>query len=202
MPQTIVATEPRPAPLLADLRTATAEAHARLDAGLPLVGPALTREAYGRTLARMAAVHLPLEAAVATVGGWAEVGFDPAAHSRAHLLRRDLQVLDLPIPPSPTLPAIRGMGEAMGVLYVLEGSALGGQVISRHVKRTLGIDPETGGAFFAGHGASTGPMWKAFCAALERFGAAHADGRADAVRAAEETFSLMERWLLPAPPAA
>ena len=36
-------------------------------------------------------------------------------------------------------------GHGFGCLYVLEGSALGGRVISKRVKLTLGLGPGTGG---------------------------------------------------------
>ena len=47
------------------------------------------------------------------------------------------------------LPDLQGVQEALGCLYVVEGSTLGGQVIARHLRQTLGVDPRCGGSFFA-----------------------------------------------------
>lgn len=87
------------------------------------------------------------------------------------------------------------MPQVLGCLYVIEGATLGGQVITRHLLATHGITPETGGAFFAGYGAETGPHWQAFGAmitAAERFGAAD-----EIVASANRTFETLDRWLFP-----
>lgn len=47
-----------------------------------------------------------------------------------------------------------------GVMYVIEGSALGGQVVSRHLRDKLGITPDQGGEFFFGDGPGTFARWK------------------------------------------
>lgn len=49
--------------------------------------------------------------------------------------------------------------QVLGAVYVMEGSTLGGQLISRHLK-TLDITPERGGRFFNGYQSRTGEMWK------------------------------------------
>jgi heme oxygenase len=51
---------------------------------------------------------------------------------------------------------------AWGALYVVEGSALGGQLIARQLSERLGITAERGGAFFAGWGERTGSRWREF----------------------------------------
>ncbi|MDF1751424.1 MAG: biliverdin-producing heme oxygenase [Verrucomicrobiales bacterium] len=53
------------------------------------------------------------------------------------------------------------MEEAVGALYVLEGSRFGGSVILREAGH-LGITPALGGKFFSGYGKETGAMWKQF----------------------------------------
>lgn len=49
-----------------------------------------------------------------------------------------------------------------GSLYVIEGSTLGGQVISRRIAERLALEPATGAAFFHGHGKATGRRWQEF----------------------------------------
>jgi heme oxygenase (biliverdin-IX-beta and delta-forming) len=48
----------------------------------------------------------------------------------------------------------------------LEGSALGGRVISKRVKQTLGLGPATGCAYFHGLGRQTATHWSEFLTAL------------------------------------
>lgn len=52
--------------------------------------------------------------------------------------------------------------EAIGELYVLEGSSLGSQILARLLKASLGIDSQTGGKYFTAYGAETMPRWQRF----------------------------------------
>ncbi len=61
------------------------------------------------------------------------------------------------------LPPLDTEAALLGAMYVMEGSTLGGQIISRHVTRVLGLMNGRGDAFFRGHGPNTGPMWTEFC---------------------------------------
>ena len=98
------------------------------------------------------------------------------------------------LPVCSTLPRVATFADALGCLYVLEGSTLGGQFIRREVAARLGLTPDRGCAFFAGYGERTGAMWKAFGAAVT----AHADARPEdrdvIVAAAVETFTRLDEW--------
>jgi len=114
-----------------------------------------------------------------------------AARSRLPMLRRDLAQLapDRPDPGVPALPRLPGAGAAYGSLYVLEGSALGGQLIARRAAERFGFDDRRGAAFFHGHGERTGAMWREFRERLETAVAPHE--RADACAAAVATFDTL-----------
>lgn len=57
----------------------------------------------------------------------------------------------------------------MGMLYVTEGSVLGGQYILKNVKKNLGEDAP--GAFLNVYGEKTGSAWKAFLDVLNGYAA-------------------------------
>lgn len=57
---------------------------------------------------------------------------------------------------------LRDTASALGSMYVIEGSALGGQVIAPMLERHLGLTPERGARYFHGHGPRTGAMWREF----------------------------------------
>lgn len=57
---------------------------------------------------------------------------------------------------------------ALGSMYVIEGSALGGQVIAPMLKASLGLTPATGASYFHGHGPATGAMWRDFREVITR----------------------------------
>jgi heme oxygenase len=80
------------------------------------------------------------------------------------------------------VPEVHSVRDALGVLYVLEGSALGGAVIGRMVERDLGLKS----TYFARRGIAA--RWRAFADHLER----HAPVSA---QAAVATFEDMEVWL-------
>lgn len=54
------------------------------------------------------------------------------------------------------------VGLALGSLYVIEGSSVGGRILARHFGERLGMRPDTGCRFFAGYGERTSQMWSAF----------------------------------------
>ena len=84
------------------------------------------------------------------------------------------------------------MAEAFGCLYVLEGSTLGGRVISRHVQSRLGSDVPR--AFLDAYGSRTGERWQAFRAALA--GAPrNRDVDARIIAGARATFEAFTAWL-------
>lgn len=181
--------------LLATLRDATAAHHARAEALVPVLAPDLTLEGYASVLARFHDVYASLEGALADVGAWPG-GFDAAARRKLPLLERDLAwlhargVVPAPMRRSPlhATAVAPDLATAIGTLYVLEGATLGGQVILRRLAPRLGISPETGASFYAGYGADTGAMWKAFVAMANAWGDANRDAWDDVVRAAQATF--------------
>lgn len=150
---------------LAALRQATRERHERIDALMDLrrLGQ---RDHYARVLQLFDAFLAPWEAAVAAAlpaaaGPWLR------QRSRRPFLRQDLRALSVAALPwtAPGL-AFANPAAAWGSLYVIEGSALGGQVITRALAEA-GVHPGHGGAYFHGWGAATGTMWAEFRARLE-----------------------------------
>ncbi|WP_284461626.1 biliverdin-producing heme oxygenase [Chryseobacterium sp.] len=56
--------------------------------------------------------------------------------------------------------------EALGAMYVIEGSTLGGNVIAKQLSKTEGFDEVTFN-FFGCYQENTGPMWKNFKKVLD-----------------------------------
>jgi heme oxygenase len=66
------------------------------------------------------------------------------------------------------LPPITSHAEALGAMYVMEGSTMGGKIIAKMIKGQAGIDGPSGFSFFNGYGEDTGRMWEEFKAFLNR----------------------------------
>ena len=101
-------------------------------------------------------------------------------------LRADLGALGRPLP-APVSFRLPSFGEALGAMYVVEGSTLGGRTIVPHVRRALGSAVPT--AYFSSYGDRTMPMWSSF---RRRFGelVATSDDLLAAARGAVRTFDL------------
>lgn len=125
--------------------------------------------------------------------------------SRRPFLRQDLSALGVPrAAEAAPLPALRTAAAAWGSIYVMEGSALGGQLITRSLAEA-GLHPHSGTAYFHGWGEATGAMWREFRATLESQ-LYDATAVAEACDAACRTFdtlsNLLESALHERPPAA
>lgn len=184
-------------PILSRLRAETRAEHDAIEADLDLTAEGLTRDRYRHTLERFYGFYAPLEPAIRAVGGWADRGLDLDTRRKGPLLEADLRSLgvDAPraLPLCNALPLLLTPADCFGCLYVLEGSTLGGQLISRHVRQAIGVTPATGGRFFHGYDDKTGEMWQSFRAAVTGFVVSATDQDA-AVAAAKDTFQKLHRW--------
>jgi heme oxygenase len=113
-----------------------------------------------------------------------------------HLQRRksgslatDIRALGGILPEKEALSDIPGIDDplqAFGALYVIEGSTLGGQIISGMIAKQLGIG-EKGLSFFLSYGQHLATMWATFKLTLNRQGDNEAD-RERIITAADATF--------------
>lgn len=99
------------------------------------------------------------------------------------------------IPQSDDIPNITNHSEAMGALYVIEGSTLGGMVIKKMIAERLGLDMEKSLNFFDGYGAETFRMWEIFKMALNNEAIAGESNQQDILRAANEAFVKFKLWI-------
>lgn len=179
------------------LRSETRLEHEAVEETLGLADPGVTRDLYCLRLKQFYGFYCPIEERLAQVDGWEGRGVDLDARRKTSLLRADLAALGAEpterIPLCPRLPPLDDAAAGFGCLYVLEGATLGGQIISRHIKSTLGITPESGGSFFRGYGERTGEMWQSFRTALAAF-PVDVDADRRILASAVATFRELRRW--------
>jgi len=82
---------------------------------------------------------------------------------------------------------------AVGYMYVIEGSTLGGRILLNHIKTALGLDEKNGASFFAGYNADTGRLWKAFLDIFSRY-SAEDDHAEEVIAGARYAFSSIENY--------
>ncbi len=124
-----------------------------------------------------------------------------ATRSRRRLLQQDLARLDggrdehehasLVCNQAVFQIDVAGAAATFGSMYVLEGSALGGQVIARAARATLGLGPENGVAYFNGHERHTATRWAEFRVLLEEQVGPAPGACQQACEAAYQTFDAL-----------
>lgn len=149
-----------------ELRSATRELHARLDRHpvlSPLVRPNLSSELYALALNALYVINQPVEQRLAEFVMDQRLPLDFQSYERMPDLAADLQALGWPVPEPIWLgPRLASIGDFVGNMYVLTGSALGGQLIFRQVQVSLPAAATVGGRYFAGYGPSTAERWQGF----------------------------------------
>lgn len=190
------------------LRAATRLAHKDME-GVPalvrLLARDLTEEEYVAVLREAGAFYLGLTLRIETTLASNLAAHDFLDGARLQALAADLAyfgIHELLPAPAATLPVLTGEAAAVGALYMVEGSDLGGRVIARHLSDSLGLTPQTGGRFYGGHDAnSTRLRWLRFCDLLQS-SAGRDSGAAEAmIEGALSAFRCLEAWLrrVPAP---
>ena len=178
--------------LSAQLRERTREAHEQMEQTLDLLRPGFGREDYARIISRWYGFFAVWEpASFAIFPDPMAVYLD--ARRKLPMLRADLEGLG--IDPS-SLPRVvptsldwTTPASALGTLYVVEGSTLGGQVIVKKVQERLGLQS----AYFASYGPETGRRWQETKRLLDDppFPA----DPATVAHAASRTFDFLAGWL-------
>lgn len=182
------------------LREATGAAHERLHRHPGLAAAArgdIGPRRYRLLLARLYGFHRAFEAKLEPVLRQHDAGLDLVA--RAELIACDLLALGARPEDIASLPRCgfiggpTSMAHALGALYVVEGSALGGAQIARALACIYGPDNAAGRAFFLGIGARQGERWRALLARIESF--SNRPQAEDVIAGAATTFAQFEDWM-------
>ncbi len=186
------------------LRTATAAEHEDVERTLDLLDPDLDRPRLTGVLTRM---HGFWRAAEAGLDGWAvrhpadAEAVSWGARRRTRLFEADLRTLGAPpAAAGPALAPVADTDAALGRLYVLEGSTLGGTFIDRHLTGLPGLAGVRLRAF-SPYGARTGAMWHAF-RGVTRDRVARGGDPDVMLASATGTFRALADWCRPADAAA
>lgn len=176
------------------LREETATAHHALEHDLAWEERVAGLDSYRALLERFRGFHAMIEPEIGRA--LADDAFF-APRRRLALLDADLRHLglseaEIAALPRPEPMTLSGPAQALGALYVLEGSTLGGKVIGRRVAALHGFDSTAGCAYYGGHGDQAGALWRSFCARLDE--APEADAPA-IVATADALFEGMRLWL-------
>lgn len=145
------------------IKEATSSVHAELEGLLiPFIKQIESREEYIQLLQIFYGFYSPLEQQI--FANLTEQHLpDKNLRRKSSWIRDDLRNMnqDPGIDVCSHVPQVSDFAQAFGALYVLEGSTLGGKMISRMIAERLS-DEGASFMFFAGYGTDTGKFWKAF----------------------------------------
>lgn len=191
--------------ILTRLREETAPYHMQTEQNpyaTAITDGTITLTQYKNYLEKFYGFVRPVEARLAQHADWEVYNFDYETTQKTSLLEKDLQSLGLSrqeieaLPECPDLPEQGIFTQAAGVMYVLEGSILGGQMIIRMLNRALGVQSETNGHYFNSYGDKVRERWKSFQQLLME--TADSTTREDQIiEAAKETFRKLDHWFKP-----
>lgn len=177
------------------LKSETAPAHAAAERYLSQkLHTISSKEDYGLILRSLYGFYAPLQDAIFQQINTAHLG-DVSARRSASLILDDLSALGFStenIEVCTQLPVVRNVQQAFGALYVLEGSTLGGRMISRMLKANHHIQLQPAQIrFFEGYQKDTGEKWKSFLEALNQ-----QTDVSPIIETANQTFQLFQNWII------
>lgn len=175
------------------LRAGTGDMHERLDRRINDAAAFDSVEAYGRFVQMQWVFHAEIAPLYGDAGLRAILP-DLAKRQRLALVADDLADLDLAPMVEPEARFAAGhidVGDALGWLYVAEGSNMGAALLRKAVSR-LGLSDEHGGRHLAPAPEGPAAQWRLFTTALD---SAELDSAGDerAVQGARAAFSRVER---------
>ena len=179
--------------ILTNLKNDTKAAHVRVEKVMVKELKAINSlEDYGKLLERLFLFYNPLES---KVHQYIDQAILPDIEKRKHTqwILNDLKALDYTINTSTESKTqqITSTAYAVGVLYVMEGSTMGGQIISKMLKKQLGANTST--YYFDSYSDETMDMWLSFKNSIAQY-ETHLD-KEEVFKGANETFSSLKEWL-------
>lgn len=131
----------------------------------PLQDGTLTKEKYINILSGFYTFHSGYKCAFDKIKNKFPQQADPV-----HLIEKDFETLCVPKPLGKKMhkDTVSDFNAYIGYLYVLQGSTLGGQYLSKQIEKTMGLKQGKEQFYFYGYGKNTGHVWKEFLEYLEK----------------------------------
>lgn len=101
---------------------------------------------------------------------------------------------ELSVAISTAIPKINTPYQALGALYVVEGSTLGGKVIANMISQRLNLGAPFALSFFSSYGDRAFEMWNDFKSAINNMVLTPAQSE-ELLQAAYETFRMFGNWI-------
>jgi light-regulated signal transduction histidine kinase (bacteriophytochrome)/heme oxygenase len=188
------------------LHEAVRDSHGRIEQTplmAPLAAGRVSPQEYCRALAALYGFYRPAEEILFSCQP--NLAMAMGVRPKLPALVKDLSALGLADTELAALPLCMGlslpmgMPEQIGMLYVLEGATLGGQVVRKRIAHSLGPLAELATAFHGFHEDRAGSWWKQFQQEMTSRLDPDPVALQRAVQSALATFNALEAWLASRP---
>ncbi|HTF85944.1 MAG TPA: biliverdin-producing heme oxygenase [Cellvibrio sp.] len=187
--------------MMLHMKAETAVHHAQTESLLRerLFNKQLSQRCYCDVLNVFYTAYSSLESAIANFPLTAQLLKD---RSKIELLKKDLIYLrsassvKVHYLSNPDLPRVANEAAALGVIYVMEGSTLGGKIIISYLKKYDWMDVDLCGNFFSNYGDSRGRMWNEFGEIVNSFSSANQHAATHVVSGAKLAFDYIYSLLM------
>ncbi|AXB57566.1 biliverdin-producing heme oxygenase [Flavobacterium fluviale] len=157
---------------LNDLKTQTADSHKKLEelpVSMSIMSPDMKIEEYAKYLNLMHDVHADTEETVFPL--FSGLLDDLEQRRKKQLIEADLSYLNCDVTSFEKVFKTENISIpfALGILYVVEGSTLGGRFILKNVSKVPQLSGDKGVSYFNGYGDKTGSFWKSFLNFLSEY---------------------------------
>ena len=155
------------------------------------MSPAVNLTAYQKAIAGLHASFAVTEKAI-------QKNLNPEQQSQWQFqssvskLQADLQNLKIKNEPNAPAFSLDSEAQAIGAIYVLLGSSLGGAMIAKHLAHHLQLDESSGLAFY-GSSHEAHPRWREFKMRLNDHFSVHPTEISELVTGAQKTFQLFTK---------
>ena len=178
------------------LREGTADVHLLIEQRVPVFREDFGLEEYARLVESFFGFWVPVEEKLSEIVRLQDPDLALQSRLKYSLLREDLVILGrdpAAVRRCEILPRLETFLQGLGCLYVMEGSTLGGQIISRRLAQHLRLGEKSGAAFFNAYGGMVGSRWMEFKSFLSA--AVEPEDAGEVVSAARDTFLRLYEWL-------
>lgn len=182
--------------ILETLKTETKTQHQQVERVLISELKSLkTKNDYAKLLNRLYSFYKPLEDDLHQKIDQETIK-DIAQRKHTFRIVKDLQALnsDANISLKNDHMAIPSLSYAIGVMYVIEGSTMGGQIISKMIHKNVNTDGADAVSYFSSYEETTHHMWTEFKNQVTNM--EHTLDYQEVFKGAKDTFSNLEQWLL------
>jgi heme oxygenase (biliverdin-IX-beta and delta-forming) len=189
-----------PENILVRLKRETEKEHLETESKIPFEHVGFSLNDYRSLLIKFYSFYQSFEPQIEEAIFSQKIDFDYSERLKTPKLSADLHSLGMneqeisEIPETLDLPVLDSAEKLFGALYVIEGSTLGGQIISRRLREKFAFDQTNGTEFFSGYGSQTGKMWNDYRSAISDF-AETSSKHDEIIDAATETFKKIGQVL-------